>query len=242
MSDFIFSKIAPFADGAVLAVLGIFSLMGLAIAIERYFFLKPAYRKSSQAGAKLKAILRSGHFGEIKSLAEDTSYPAGRAMAYAMAHITKNGPGKAKAGGLSELFKAAYLQEKPLLEGFTPFLATVGSNAPFVGLLGTVFGVMRSFHDLGAAIQEASQQTVMAGISIALLATALGLAVAIPSVMLYNYFRRRITRILDTLEQAEKVCLAYCLSGAAAADAGGSAGSGPKAAEKSGGAAGRQKA
>ena len=224
MSDVIFSKIAPFADIAVLAVLGLFSLMGLAIAIERYFFLRPVYRKSSQAGARIKAILRSGNLSEIKSLAEDTSHPVGRAMAYAMARIAKNGPGKAKADGVSDLFKAAYLQEKPSLEGFAPFLATVGSNAPFIGLLGTVFGIMRSFHDLGAAIHEASQQTVMAGISIALLATALGLAVAIPSVMLYNYFRRRITRILDTLENAEKICLAYCLSGGAAKDAAGAAG------------------
>ena len=77
------------------------------------------------------------------------------------------------------------------MEGSISILATIGSNAPFIGLLGTVFGIMRAFHDLGEALQEVGQQTVMTGISIALLATALGLFVAIPSVMLYNYFRRK---------------------------------------------------
>ena len=211
MSDVFFS-IAPFADKAVLGVLGLFSLMALGLSIERYFFLRPVYRKSAQAAAKLKSILGSGNLKEIEDLAKDTSHPAGRAIACALASLKKN----KGAAGLPHLFKAAYLQEKSALEGSISFLATVGANAPFVGLLGTVFGIMRSFHDLGAAIQEASQQTVMAGISIALLATALGLAVAIPSVMLYNYFRRKTARILDTLENAEKICLAWQSAPAAA--------------------------
>ncbi len=72
-------------------------------------------------------------------------------------------------------------------------MATIGANAPFVGLLGTVFGIMRSFHDLDTVIQDAGQQTVMADISsIVLLATAMGLAVTIPSIIPYNYFRRRV--------------------------------------------------
>ena len=125
-------------------------------------------------------------------------------MKYAITHIKKNGSLK-----LAELFKAIYLQEKPVLEGSISVLATIGSNAPFVGLLGTVFGIMKAFHDLGTALQDVGQQTVMAGISIALLATALGLAVAIPSVMLYNYFRRKTDRVLDTLNNVGELCLVY---------------------------------
>ena len=209
MADVFFS-IAPYADKTIMAILLLFSLIALGISIERYFFLKSIYRKSVQTGRKLKSILQSGNLQEIKSLSHDTTYPAGRAMSYALAYIGKSG--SSAAAGLSDLFKAAYLQEKPALEGSVSFLATVGANAPFVGLLGTVFGIMRSFHDLGSAMNEANQQTVMAGISIALLATALGLAVAIPSVMLYNYFRRKINRVLDTLENVEKVCLTYSQS------------------------------
>ena len=202
----VFFSIAPVADKVIMAVLVLFSVLVLGISLERYFFLRPIYRKSVQTRSKLKTIFQSGSLTEIESLAEDTSHPGGRAMAYAMVHIKNNG-----SSGLAELFKATYLQEKPTLEGSISVLATVGANAPFIGLLGTVFGIMRSFHDLGS-IQEAGQEVVMVGISIALLATAMGLVVAIPSVMLYNYFRRRVNRILDTLENIREVCLAYSQS------------------------------
>jgi len=203
MADAFFS-IAPIADKVILGVLILFSFLVLGISLERYFFLKPIHRKSLQAMRSIRAILQSGNLNEIESLAKDTKYPAGQAMASALTHIKKNG-----SSGLEELFKAIYLQEKPRLEGSISVLATIGSNAPFVGLLGTVFGIMRAFHDLGTALQEVGQQTVMTGISIALLATAFGLAVAIPSVVLYNYFRKKINRTLDTLNNVGELCLAY---------------------------------
>jgi biopolymer transport protein ExbB len=69
------------------------------------------------------------------------------------------------------------------------YLATVGSNAPFVGLFGTVLGIMRAFHDLSLKSADA-MEAVMAGIAEALVATAVGLFVAIPAVVLYNLFSR----------------------------------------------------
>ncbi len=206
MADVFFS-IAPIADKIIMGVLALFSCLMLGISLERYFFLKPVYRKSVQAARKIKAILHSGNLSEIEELALDRKYPSGQAMASAITHIKKNG-----SSGLAELFRAMYLQEKPVLEGSISLLATIGANAPFVGLLGTVFGIMRAFHDLGAALQEVGQQAVMTGISIALLATALGLAVAIPSVILYNYFRRKVDRVLETLNNVGELCLVYSQS------------------------------
>ena len=188
-------------------ILMVFSILALSISLERYFVLKPLYRKSLQMGHKLKTVFKSGDLHVLESLSKDNTYPAGRAMEYGLVHIQDKG-----SEGLAELFKAVYLQEKPRLEGRISFLATIGSNAPFVGLLGTVFGIMRSFHDLGVVVESASQQTVMMGISIALLATAMGLVVAIPSVMLYNYFQRRVNMILETVENVGETCLAYCPS------------------------------
>jgi biopolymer transport protein TolQ len=72
-----------------------------------------------------------------------------------------------------------------------PFLATTGSTAPFVGLFGTVWGLMNSFISIGAQ-KSASLNVVAPGIAEALIATAIGLAAAIPAVMAYNYFVRRI--------------------------------------------------
>ena len=76
------------------------------------------------------------------------------------------------------------------------FLATAGNTAPFIGLFGTVWGIMDTFHGIGIS-GSASLAIVAPGISEALIATAAGLAVAIPSVMAYNYFTEKI-RVLDS--------------------------------------------
>jgi biopolymer transport protein ExbB len=87
------------------------------------------------------------------------------------------------------------------LEKRLGILATFGNNAPFIGLFGTVLGVINAFHSLGDE-NSLGVATIMGGISEALVATATGLFVAIPSVMAYNYFVRRIKMIL--LEQEAK--------------------------------------
>jgi biopolymer transport protein TolQ len=82
--------------------------------------------------------------------------------------------------------------EMTRLENFVPFLATTGSTAPFVGLFGTVWGIMNSFIAIHGE-KNASLDVVAPGIAEALIATAIGLAAAIPAVMAYNYFIRKMT-------------------------------------------------
>ena len=99
---------------------------------------------------------------------------------------------RAGADTVEQVIAAAVARERPRYERYLSFLGTLGSNAPFVGLFGTVLGIIKAFHDLGAVNVKgaAVQQTVMAGISEALVATAVGLAVAIPAVVAYNGFQR----------------------------------------------------
>jgi biopolymer transport protein ExbB len=106
-----------------------------------------------------------------------------------------------------EAMSAAIVREKLRLERNTAFLGTLGNNAPFIGLFGTVLGVMRAFQDLGAAGAEASTTTVMTGISEALVATAVGLFVALPAVMVYNLLGRRIKTIAIGAEALSHVLL-----------------------------------
>ena len=87
------------------------------------------------------------------------------------------------------------LELKLKLEKRLGILATFGNNAPFIGLFGTVLGVMKAFHDLGVS-SEFGVRVVMEGISQALVATALGLFVAIPCVIAYNYFVRKVKNII----------------------------------------------
>ena len=90
-------------------------------------------------------------------------------------------------------------EESKSLSRYVPFLATVGNTAPFIGLFGTVWGIMNSFMSIGVT-QSASLATVAPGIAEALVATAAGLAAAIPAVMAYNFFTQQINSIERDLE------------------------------------------
>lgn len=96
--------------------------------------------------------------------------------------------------GVEHALKRSIDQESTQLEKLVPFLATVGSTSPFIGLFGTVVGIMNSFREIGQS-GNASLATVAPGIAEALVATAAGLLAAIPAVMAYNYFIVRIGRM-----------------------------------------------
>ncbi len=102
----------------------------------------------------------------------------------------------------------AISEETERLEIALPFLATTGSTAPFIGLFGTVWGVMRAFQGIGAA-NSTSIATVAPGISEALVATAAGLVAAIPAVVGYNFFLNRIRRIQKSMESFSSELLDY---------------------------------
>jgi biopolymer transport protein TolQ len=102
-------------------------------------------------------------------------------------------------GGIENVeraLKRAAAAEVTHLEATVPFLGTTASAAPFIGLFGTVWGIMRAFHDI-YQMGNANLATVAKPISEALIATAFGLAAAIPAVVAYNYFVSRI-RVLDS--------------------------------------------
>ncbi|MBM3163535.1 MAG: protein TolQ [Chlorobi bacterium] len=100
--------------------------------------------------------------------------------------------------------------ESKRLGRLVPFLATVGNTAPFIGLFGTVWGIMNSFHTIGLT-QSASLASVAPGISEALVATAAGLAAAIPAVMGYNYFTQQIGSIERDLDDFAGEFAAACI-------------------------------
>lgn len=100
---------------------------------------------------------------------------------------------------LKRAIRKAESQEIADLGKSLPFLATTGSAAPFIGLFGTVWGIMASFHDIGMR-GSASLAVVAPGISEALVATAAGLAAAIPAVIAYNYFANRLGDIENEIQ------------------------------------------
>ncbi|MGM0767385.1 MAG: protein TolQ [Pseudomonadota bacterium] len=101
--------------------------------------------------------------------------------------------------GTQRAMRVAFSREQERLETSLPFLATVGSTSPYIGLFGTVWGIMNSFRGL-AQVQQATLATVAPGISEALIATAMGLFAAIPAVIAYNRFSAMSDALLKNYE------------------------------------------
>lgn len=131
--------------------------------------------RASDGGAILgmESIFRAG-FKEFSRLAQQSDMDA-----------------EAVVEGARRAMRVATLREEERLEQNLPFLASVGSTSPYIGLFGTVWGIMHSFRGLANATQ-ATLATVAPGISEALIATAMGLFAAIPAVMAYNRFASRV--------------------------------------------------
>lgn len=195
--------VAEVADQAVLYLLLILSVVSIGLILERWFVLRKIASNSKMMRARVKSAITSHSLDDVEQLSKDPETLEGRAMSFAMKHMKEHG-----SKGLEEVFNSFALAEKPEMERSLNFLATVGSNAPYIGLFGTVLGIMKAFNDL-ANSADAGQQTVMAGISLALVATAAGLFVAIPAVIAYNYFSRQVRSIMTGLESVKELCLAY---------------------------------
>ena len=101
--------------------------------------------------------------------------------------------------GVQRSMRVALAREEEKLETHLPFLATVGSTSPYVGLFGTVWGIMNSFRGL-ANVHQATLASVAPGISEALIATAIGLFAAIPAVIAYNRYSSRVESLMNSYE------------------------------------------
>jgi biopolymer transport protein ExbB len=115
------------------------------------------------------------------------------------------------AAAIEEVMAAATQLERLRMERGLAFLGTLGNNAPFIGLFGTVLGIIRAFRDLATHTIEGSS-AVMAGIAEALIATAVGLLVALPAVAVFNTFQRLIRTHVAKSEAMTRVLLAHAKS------------------------------
>lgn len=202
MKDRIFAM-AHYADMGVLYLLIALTFLSLGIIVERFIRLNKVAKQSAEQRRKLEDAMSSLRINNLEDVDLDPTSLEGRVLNYSFEHIKQNG-----LKGLEETFDSFVKFQKPKLERSLAFLATVGSNAPYIGLFGTVLGIMKSFHDLANAT-SAGQQTVMAGISAALIATAAGLMVAIPNIVAYNYFQKQVSAIIGGVESTKDMVVAY---------------------------------
>lgn len=191
---------------AILWVLLLLSIFSIAIIIERYWTLKNYKSQSDKVKNQLLEALRTNNLSEIEEVNKDKETMEGRVLSHVFKHLKENGP-----NGLEEIINSYIIFEKQKMEKSLNFLATLGANAPFIGLLGTVLGIMKAFNDLGVgqSVTQASGSAIMSGIGEALVATAVGLFVAIPAVIAFNYFQRQVRYVLQNMEGLKELCIAY---------------------------------
>ncbi len=179
---------------AVMAILLLASIISWFMIVNRYLFLRAARGEMNDfedvfwSGVDLAQLYRegderanAGHIGAMESI-----FRAGFKEFSRLAQ-QKDMDAEAMIDGARRVMRVAILREEERLERHLPFLASVGSTSPYIGLFGTVWGIMHSFRGL-ANSSQATLATVAPGISEALVATAMGLFAAIPAVLAYNRF------------------------------------------------------
>ena len=173
------------AGGPTLVVIVLCSVMVVTFALERYFFLRALQKKLPQALAAIKAQGKNANTAFLATLPEVLQQPGQVLFSRRPQESLDNWRGR--------LHRA--LQETTLeLKRFLWVMATVGAMAPFLGLLGTVLGIMRSFNAIGAS-GKSGFNVIASGLAQALATTAAGILVAIVAVVLFNYFQTRIAGI-----------------------------------------------
>jgi biopolymer transport protein ExbB len=176
----------------ILYLLLALSLGAVTIMLDRIWFYLQERAPRERLAAALAELRQSGPAAALRKLDGARSMEA----AVARACLSDAADGAAAA---EERKAAAIEAERARYERRLAFLGTLGNNAPFVGLFGTVLGIIRAFHDLaGNSLQ--GTQAVMAGIAEALVATGVGLLVALPAVATYNIFTRRVERATSASE------------------------------------------
>jgi len=167
------------------------SVIALAVVIDRLLAMRGVERAAAAAGARLGELLARGvaSEAELTRAAADGGVAAPVLLAAARASARGADP-----EDVARLVDARIFEALDGLRDRLWILATIGTIAPFVGLFGTVIGIMKSFHFIGET-GAGGFAVIAAGISEALVATALGLGVAVIAVAFYNYFEARLDRI-----------------------------------------------
>jgi biopolymer transport protein ExbB len=199
-------KIAEASAHGILYFLGLLSLISVAIMIERFLFLRTIGSTSAGMADKFRTVIAGQKIEDIEGLSKDEGSLEGKALGFGLTFVKNHG-----ANGLDEFFSSFKNTETPALEKNLSLLGTIASNAPYIGLLGTVMGIMKAFNDLAVAPGQGNE-VVMAGIGHALVSTALGLAVAIPAVIAFNLFQKKVGLVLGNIDAARDLCLAYTKS------------------------------
>jgi biopolymer transport protein ExbB len=185
----------------VLWLLIALSVISVAVMIERGWFFTTHRLDVPTLEDNLRRLLAADKLDEARAQVRTGDAVETRVVRAGLAEVER---GHEAVGAAMFGAKA---RERMRLERNLAFLGTLGNNAPFIGLFGTVLGIIKAFHDLSAN-QAGGVAVVMSGISEALVSTAVGLLVAIPAVIGFNFFNRRVRSTIANVDSLAHVVLA----------------------------------
>jgi biopolymer transport protein ExbB len=186
----------------VLAIIILLSLWGLAVVWDRFFYFRKRRALALKLEERLPALLAGGKGAEAKMLCREIPCPE---SAVVMAGLETLHLGVDAA---SEVMDSRRIEERLAMDKHLLVLGTLGNNVPFIGLFGTVLGIIKAFNDL-ALSGTTGPSVVMRGVAEALVSTALGLLVAIPAVASFNYFQDIVRRTLLNADRLSRLVLAH---------------------------------
>jgi biopolymer transport protein ExbB len=192
----------------VLWILGFLSIVSLAIVIERWLFFRSRDGDVRSLAHTLDEHLSTGAWSAAIELLTPMS-AAAATIAAAGLRLANRGP-----SAVDKAMQSAVAMERGQLEKRLTYLGTIGNNAPFIGLFGTVIGIIHAFEELGSGAGgvgpgQVASTAIMSSLAEALVATAVGILVALPAVAAYNYFQRRTSSLLGQTEVLTNLVLAH---------------------------------
>jgi biopolymer transport protein ExbB/TolQ len=203
-------------------VLIIMSMWSIGVGIERFFTYQQARTQSRLYAPQVAKHIKEGRLKDALALSTSKNYRYSHLAKVVLAGLQEYQFQKESGGGLQRedlldtvrrsIQRASALTASDLKKGVAA-LATIGSTAPFVGLLGTVVGVINAFSGIGAS-GSAGLGAVSTGIAEALIETALGLVVAIPAVWIYNYLTARIEYFNVEMDNSSSELVDYFIKNA----------------------------
>lgn len=171
----------------------LFSILSLAVIVERIFILRRLERAEANDFPLLREALTRRQLEKLQSHLVSSATPSAAIVRAGLHHQSDGEARMREVMGLETTVQTAHLQSN------LPILATAATTAPYIGLFGTVLGILEAFREIAQSGQTGAS-VVAGGISEALTATALGLGVAIPAVMAYNYFTGRVNKFALEIE------------------------------------------
>jgi biopolymer transport protein ExbB len=188
-----FDWLQAMTTSPVMVIIAACSIITTGFALERLVYF---WRRRDRVSVVVRTALERVRDGDVNGAARECArsrHPLGPVAAEVLQNLHRTGTES------EETLQIALAEQRLLLERNLGFLGTMGNTAPLIGLLGTVWGIMRAFHDM-ARTGSAGPSVVAAGVAEALFTTAAGLLVAVPAVLLFNHFTRRITVMLVEAE------------------------------------------